>query len=308
MQRNTTPAVEAITNMGHAGNIVNPLWVHWIKAQVPGANSAASTAVLVLSDIIYWYRASIIRDETTGAILEVRKRFKADKLQRGYEAIAEQWGITKRQAQRACYLLRDAGLITIELRTVISQGMKIPNVVFLEPVPENIARASQGPEQEPRSSQKGQEVEPKEVRGRTKKGKTPSQKRCDKYIDYTENTHQTTTTTEAGGSGGEGEGGVSLEDQREADEVASHIVGHQYIGNDGLTYHYRKTRPLVNACFGHNQQSAENAMLASWEFMENERQQGRRIRNAQGVLIRALRDWQEPTAEYEAMIRGTKAG
>lgn len=303
MKRHTTPAVDAITNMTHSGNIVNPLWVKWIKDHVPGSSSAASTAVLVLSDIVYWYRASVIRDETTGKVIEVRKRFKADKLQRSYDAIADQWAITKRQAQRAVYLLRDAGLITIELRTVIDRGVKIPNVVFLEPIPEAILMASQGGE--PASTQKEQEVSPFLEGGHTKKGDTSNQKEGDKYIEYSETSQKNSTTTKqatpSGGGGSSTDSEVSFEEWSNAQKIAALIAEGGYIGEDGDLHSYRVTKQLIKACIGHNQKSAEQALMSTWEFMANQRTQGMRIRSPQGVLIKALRDWQQPTEEFEAL-------
>jgi hypothetical protein len=306
MKRNTTPVVDAITEMHHAGNIVNPLWIRWIKEHNPDekaeSKSMACTAALVLSDILYWYRASVIRDETTGAILEVKKRFKADKLQRSYDAIADQWGISKRQAQRAVYLLRDVGLITIETRTITSQGVRIPNVVFMEPVPENVIKAGQI------SGQNRTEDVPKSENGLTKKGKTSSQKRSDKYIDYSENSQESThslTTTERpkkkASSSSEGESasldGESLDQAR---KVAAYLAGCEYWGDDGVKYHYRNTSGLVKACKGHTEQSATNAMIAANEFMDGQHRKGLDVGTPQGILCRALKENWQPSALAES--------
>lgn len=307
MKRNTTPVVDAITEMNHAGNIVNPLWIRWIKEHNPDekaeSKSMACTAALVLSDILYWYRASVIRDETTGAILEIKKRFKADKLQRSYDAIADQWGISKRQAQRAVYLLRDVGLITVETRTITSQGIRIPNVVFMEPVPENVIKAGQ------MSGQNRTEDTPKTENGHTKKGKTSNQKRSDKYIDYsessTESTHSLTTTTterpkKKASSSSERERDASLLDSN-AQEVAEYVASECYYqGDDGEIYPYRKTKALVRACEGHTKESAYKAVVSTWEFMESERGKGKKIGSPQAVICTALTDRHQPSAQYEA--------
>lgn len=39
-----------------------------------------TNAILILSDIVYWYRPTVIRDERTGMVTGYRKKLKADLL------------------------------------------------------------------------------------------------------------------------------------------------------------------------------------------------------------------------------------
>lgn len=80
-----------------------------------------------------------MRDEITGAVTEVRQKFRADKLQVSYQAWADRFGLTKRMAQDAFTFLKRKGLVTIEMRTVEIGGVRTPNVVFIEPVYQAIA-------------------------------------------------------------------------------------------------------------------------------------------------------------------------
>lgn len=137
-----TSVVDSITKLNITGNVIPSTW--WTKITMPSGKPDCN-AVVLLSEIIYWYRARVTRDETTGSVVRTDKRFKADKLQRSYQSLADQFGFTKRQVQEAMYRLRDAGLITLELRTINSDcGSAISNVLFIEPVPEEIERITYG--------------------------------------------------------------------------------------------------------------------------------------------------------------------
>lgn len=96
-------------------------------------------AIMILSEIIFFYRAKIEYDDSTGKVSSISKRFKADKLQRTYQSFAEQFGFSKETATDACKFLKEKGLITVEQRTVVtSSGAKLGNVTFIEPVPKAI--------------------------------------------------------------------------------------------------------------------------------------------------------------------------
>jgi hypothetical protein len=92
-------------------------------------------AAVILSDVVYWYRPQEIRDEATGKVIELRRKFKADKLQKSYQAWADQFGLTKRQVKDAVVFLRNQGLITTEFRQIRTEtGLVLSNVLFVEPV------------------------------------------------------------------------------------------------------------------------------------------------------------------------------
>jgi hypothetical protein len=75
--------------------------------------------------------------KTTGQIIGLKKRYKADKLQRSYGSFADQFGFTKRQVKDALKYLESLGIIDLDLRHItIKDGRTIPNVLFigLDPV------------------------------------------------------------------------------------------------------------------------------------------------------------------------------
>ncbi|OTY73936.1 DNA replication protein DnaD [Bacillus thuringiensis serovar vazensis] len=91
--------------------------------------------------MVYWYRPTVIRDEIDGKVT-YKKKFKADKLQKNYQQLADTFGFTKLQVKRACDLLTDMLLIKIEFRTINADGKILNNVMFVEPVPTEIKKIS----------------------------------------------------------------------------------------------------------------------------------------------------------------------
>ncbi|HGP2816258.1 TPA: replication protein [Salmonella enterica] len=145
MTTNVTESVMAIGQINFTGNVTPANW--WRHIKLPSGRPD-QTAITLLSEIVYWYRPAEVRDETTGALTGYRKRFRGDKLQRSYQAFADQFGFGKRETTDALKRLRDAGLITLELRSVDAPGLdgvKMHNVLFVEPVVERIADITNPP-------------------------------------------------------------------------------------------------------------------------------------------------------------------
>jgi hypothetical protein len=76
-----TPAVKAMAKINISGDIIPKIW--YKKLKYPSGKPYL-IAIIILSDIVYWYRPTEIRDENTGSIIGYKKKFKADKLQRNY--------------------------------------------------------------------------------------------------------------------------------------------------------------------------------------------------------------------------------
>lgn len=136
MDMQITPTVAEIGKISFAGNITPPLWYKWIRKN----KSAHLLAITLLSDIVYWYRPTVIRDEDTGDIKETRRKFKSDKLQKSYQSYADQFGVSKDSVRDAISLLVSLELITREFRNEMSPtGIFLSNVMYLEPIPAKIA-------------------------------------------------------------------------------------------------------------------------------------------------------------------------
>lgn len=129
--------VMKITKLNISGNVIPNSW--W-KAITFDSGKPDSTAVVLLSEIIYWYRAAERLCELTGEVIGYEKRFKADKLQRSYQSFADKFGFTKRQVTDAMKRLQSKGLVTLEFRTLNVNGLKLTNVLYIEPVAEMIEK------------------------------------------------------------------------------------------------------------------------------------------------------------------------
>ncbi|PEC81650.1 DNA replication protein DnaD [Bacillus cereus] len=113
----------------------------WFKHLTLDNGKPYMVAITVLSEIFYWYKPTEIRDEKTNEI-RYKQKFKADKLQKSYQQLADSFGFTKRQVLEACKYLLKKKLITIEFRTIIVNGTRLNNVMYVEPVVENIQKIS----------------------------------------------------------------------------------------------------------------------------------------------------------------------
>lgn len=139
MLNNTTPEVQEIGQMNFEGNIIPKSWYQHIKF-ANGKTDAIS--VLLLSEIVYWYRPTTIYDENTGAIIEIKKKFKSDALQRSQDSLAEQFGFTKEQIKDSLVRLEKLGLITRDYRTIGVGSKKLANVLFIKIHPLRIKEIS----------------------------------------------------------------------------------------------------------------------------------------------------------------------
>ena len=136
MSNKPTPEVIAIGNLNFIGHIIPHEWYKHLKYDSGNTNV---NAIILLSEIVYWYRPRVIKDETTGQLLEYHKRFAGDKLQMSTGAFADHFGLSKKQVRDALSFLEDKGLIEKEMRTVITKsGAIMSNVQFIGIYPERI--------------------------------------------------------------------------------------------------------------------------------------------------------------------------
>ncbi len=130
---------EAVSQMRLEGNIHPTSWFHEPRLKFPGGKTNLA-AIVILADVMGWYRILEIRDERTGKTIERRQLFEADKLQKNYSDYAAELGLTKRTLQDALKFLARQNFITLEYRTVDTRFGRLPNIVFIEPVVEEVAK------------------------------------------------------------------------------------------------------------------------------------------------------------------------
>jgi hypothetical protein len=130
-------AVMALTGVEFVGNIIPHSWYNAPELRLPiGKRETRGkpdlVAMMILADIVYWYRPIEIRDEDTGRHIGYRKKFKGEMLQRSYQAFADLFGFTKFQVADATDRLEDKALIKKHFLTVNVGGVKLGNVLFVQ--------------------------------------------------------------------------------------------------------------------------------------------------------------------------------
>ncbi len=131
-----TPVVDAISVILFEGNVVPHEWYAAIKT--PSGKTDLPT-IIILSEIIYWYRPIREIDPGDGRPMPLRKKFADDMFQASASYFEAKFGLTKEQARGALRRLEDAGLIRRDYRDIVRNGQAPRyNVPFIEPIPERI--------------------------------------------------------------------------------------------------------------------------------------------------------------------------
>ena len=121
--------VDRMTNFGISGNVIPHAWY---KTIVKDNGRPHLLAIELLADIVYWYRPQEIRDEHTGHLLRYQKKFSGDMLQKSYDQYATFFGEKKRIIKEAMDVLVKLGVVKRQLRTIETDSVKLPNIMFLD--------------------------------------------------------------------------------------------------------------------------------------------------------------------------------
>jgi DNA-binding Lrp family transcriptional regulator len=140
MTYDLTDEVKVIGSLNIEGNITPVEWFSHIR--LPN-NKPDLISIFLLSDIIYWYRPTTVRDEVSGKVVGYRKKFKSDLLQKGYSDLEDLFGLTKDQIKRSLRRLEELNLIKRIFRNISSNGSSLANVMFIQIFPSNIANITE---------------------------------------------------------------------------------------------------------------------------------------------------------------------
>lgn len=134
------PVCHQMLNCRLTGNITP---ISWFRNILTGSGKPDVVAIILLSDIVYWYTPVMTRDEHTGDVIGIQQKFQADKLQKTYQEYADIFGFSKNQIKNAIDNLVSQNLITREFRHIkTGSGLAITNVMYIEPNIENIVKIS----------------------------------------------------------------------------------------------------------------------------------------------------------------------
>ncbi len=151
------PVCQQMLNCRLTGNITP---ISWFRNILTGSGKPDVVAIILLSDIVYWYTPMMTRDEHTGDVIGIQQKFQADKLQKTYQEYSDIFGFSKNQIKNAIDNLCNQNLITREFRHIkTGSGLAITNVMYIEPIIENIINISN----KSRSPQKVRGYPPKKL-------------------------------------------------------------------------------------------------------------------------------------------------
>ena len=124
--------VDEMSTISITGNIIPEIWY---KTLVNDKNKTNSLAILILADIVYWYKPTENRDELTNKVSYQKKFLDNDYLQRSYDQLSKKFCISKNQARDAVIFLEQKGVIKRHFRTVQTLNGPLPNVMYIELIP-----------------------------------------------------------------------------------------------------------------------------------------------------------------------------
>ncbi|MCH5280551.1 MAG: DNA replication protein DnaD [Lachnospiraceae bacterium] len=127
--------VDQVGKMNISGNVIPMVWFQTI--QYPNG-MPHNNAIHILADIVYWYRPKEDRDEESGQLIGMRKKFREDLLQRSYKQMADSYGLSKKQVTEAIKALEEMGIIKRHFRNIKIKGQNLNNVLFLELNPKRL--------------------------------------------------------------------------------------------------------------------------------------------------------------------------
>lgn len=140
------PIVDAMGTINITGNIVPTIWY---KTVLKENGKPYLLAIAILSDIVYWYRPTEVRDQNTGQITGWRKRFSEDILRQSYQYYADLFGESKKTVKTAIDRLEELQAVKRHFRTVShGDGLISNNVMYVELIPARVYELTY-PEEEP---------------------------------------------------------------------------------------------------------------------------------------------------------------
>ena len=126
--------VDAMGSINISGNIIPAVWYRIITKE---NGKPYLLAIVILADIVYWYRPSEVRDQGTGHILGWKKKFSDDLLRQSYQYYADLFGESKKTIKTAMDKLEKLQVIRREFRTVsYGDGLVCNNVMYVELKPD----------------------------------------------------------------------------------------------------------------------------------------------------------------------------
>jgi hypothetical protein len=110
----------------------------WYPHLLDAKGQVHSDALLILAEIVNWYRLIPVYDRSTKKITGYQKKFKLDLLQKGYKDFEAKFGFSKEKSRRILDFLIQKKFLYKEQRTLRSGSLVLANVMFIGIHVENI--------------------------------------------------------------------------------------------------------------------------------------------------------------------------
>ena len=187
------PIVDAVGSLELAGNLIPEYWYYTIANHKCKPNM---NAIMILAEIVYWYRPTKVIDETNNKVTYKTKFKDKDFIQKSYQDFMHKLNLSRDQVHSALVFLEELRVIKRHFRNIPSSVGMLSNVMFIELMPcELISLTYPLGKPEPKkkentSSEISTEVMETNQAGLGKKPKT--------YTKTTTNNSTETTTTSLG--------------------------------------------------------------------------------------------------------------
>lgn len=123
--------VDQMGTINISGNVIPQNWYRTVTK--PKTGKPYLLAIMLLADIVYWYRPTEVRDEASGQVIGWKKRFRGDLLQRNYKQYALLFGESTKTIQRAMAALEGIGVIRRKFRELpIPDQAVMYNVMYID--------------------------------------------------------------------------------------------------------------------------------------------------------------------------------
>lgn len=130
-------AADKVAEINFSGNIIPSAWFQTVVKADKG--KPYLLAIMILSEIVYWYKPVEVRDEATGEFRGYRTKFKGKMLQKSYKDLAAYYQVTKRQVTDAVVFLETLGVIKRVFKTVRNKdNILCNNVLFIDLIPDRL--------------------------------------------------------------------------------------------------------------------------------------------------------------------------
>ncbi len=127
IKRTGNEVVDKMANISFRGDVIPSTWYSTFKDEKGKINAMA---LLMLANIVYWYRPTIIRDENGEVFV---KRFKSDLLQRSYNEFCDMFSIGRMTATRNLIYLEEHKVIERVFKDVETEsGQILYNTMFIK--------------------------------------------------------------------------------------------------------------------------------------------------------------------------------